>query len=79
MIIKITNLVQKALANHNLNYELFGDDQSKNLLIPTSDGRKHSGVGTTLCRASSPTAVAGTSNVFTMSPGERISPLTGPQ
>ncbi len=37
MIIKITNLVQEALAKHDLNYELSGDEQSKNLLIPTSD------------------------------------------
>lgn len=37
MIIKITNLVQEALANHDLNYELSGDEQSKNLLIPTAD------------------------------------------
>lgn len=37
MIIKITNLVQEALANRDLNYELSGDDQSKHLLIPTSD------------------------------------------
>ena len=37
MIIKITNLVQEALVNHDLNYELSGDEQSKNLLIPTAD------------------------------------------
>lgn len=37
MIITITNVIQDALAKHDLNYELSGDDQSKNFLIPTSD------------------------------------------
>lgn len=37
MLITITNLIQEALANHDLNYELSGDDQSKNILIPTAD------------------------------------------